>query len=171
MNRIEQSYLIAAPLEEVWSALTDPTVIKEWSGATATYAAQPDMEYSLWDGSIAGRILEVEPKKRLYKTWKPDTWTRDDSVVTFFLTPVKGGTRVDLVHENVQESDFEGTSEGWNQYYLGAIQRMFEPKRKPSLAKKSSSIKRRIKKSARVGAKAKSKTPKKKATRKPAKRK
>lgn len=171
MNRIEQSYLIAAPLEEVWSALTDPTVIKEWSGATATYAAQPDMEYSLWDGSIAGRILEVEPKKRLYKTWKPDTWTRDDSVVTFFLTPVKGGTRVDLVHENVQESDFEGTSEGWNQYYLGAIQRMFERNRKPSLAKKSSSIKRRIKKSARVGAKAKSKTPKKKATRKPAKRK
>ena len=93
MDRIEQSYLIAAPLEDVWAALTDPALIEKWSGANAKYVAQPNVEYSLWDGSIGGRILEVEHHKRLYKTWKPDNWARTDSVVTFLLSPARGGTR------------------------------------------------------------------------------
>lgn len=178
MNRIEQTYLIAAPLEEVWRALTDPEVIATWSGASASYTAEPNMEYSLWDGSIGGRILEVEPNKRLKKTWKPDNWQRDDSVVTFLLTPVAGGTRVDLLHENVEESDFEGTREGWDLYYLGAIKRMYEqagadsgrmpkkatPRAKPT-AKKTAPKKKNVAKK-QVAVKAKKATPKKKVAKK-----
>jgi uncharacterized protein YndB with AHSA1/START domain len=160
MDRIEQSYLIAAPLEDVWAALTDPALIEKWSGANAKYVAQPNVEYSLWDGSIGGRILEVEPHKRLYKTWKPDNWTRTDSVVTFLLSPARGGTRVDLVHENVEESDFEGTSEGWNVYYLGAIQRMFERKKPSSSPKKTAATKKKVRRVAKV--KVKSRKPLKK---------
>ena len=144
MDRIEQTYLIAAPLEDVWTALTDPALIKKWSGANAKYVAQPNVEYSLWDGSIAGTILEVEPHKRLHKTWKPENWTRTDSVVTFLLSPARGGTRIDLVHENVEESDFEGTSEGWNVYYLGAIQRMLERRKSSSSPKKSVAAKKKV---------------------------
>jgi uncharacterized protein YndB with AHSA1/START domain len=128
MKSIKQTYVVAAPVAEVWRALTEPDLIKAWSGAEAKFEPTVGVEYSLWDGSITGVILEVEPHKMLVQSWKPDDWNIDDSVVTFTLTPDGKATRIDLLHENVEEFDYAGTTEGWDQYYLGAIKRMFEAK-------------------------------------------
>ena len=139
MNDIKQSYEIPASPADVWRALTDPAVIREWSGANAYLVLQPGARYTLWDGDIGGEIVDVVPLQKLVQTWKPHDWTRMDSVVTFLLTPQGKGTRVDLLHVNVEESDYDGTTEGWDTYYLGAIKRMFEaraPKPKRAAAKK-----------------------------------
>ena len=128
MNKIEQTYLIPATLAQVWRALTDPKVIEEWSGADAEFEPTVGFAYALWDKSICGKIIEVMPRKKLVQSWKPTDWTIENSVVTFTLSSVAQGTRVDLFHENVEEFDFEGTTEGWDLYYLGAIKRMFEAK-------------------------------------------
>jgi uncharacterized protein YndB with AHSA1/START domain len=128
MNRIEQTYLIAASPDKVWRALTDPTVIEVWSDADAEFEPVVGAEYGLWDGSIVGEIVEVAPRKKLAQTWQPDSWERADSVVTFTLKAVGEKTRVDLLHENVEEWDYEGTRVGWDIYYLGAIKRMLEKK-------------------------------------------
>lgn len=151
MNRIEQSYIISAPLERVWQALTDPVLISQWSQAPATYNAEAGAPYSLWGGDIAGTIVEVVPGERLVQTWKPGNWTVEDSVVTFLLTPADGGTRVDLVHENVQDWDYDATNEGWDVYYLGVIKKMLEagapepraPAKKKAPAKKRAAVKKR----------------------------
>ena len=128
MNKIEQTYLINASPAQVWQALTEDVVIQKWSAAAAAFVPQAGMDYSLWDGTIVGKIVEVVTNKKLVQTWKPNDWTIDNSVVTFTLTPVGKKTRVDLLHENVEEFDYEGTSEGWDLYYLGAIKRMFDAK-------------------------------------------
>ncbi len=128
MNEIEQTYMIAASPTEVWHALTNPEIIEEWSGADAEFVPEVGAEYALWDGSIVGEIVEVVPGKKLVQTWQPDNWTIENSVVSFTLTAVGSKTRVDLVHENVEDFDYEGTTEGWNLYYLGAIKRMFDAK-------------------------------------------
>ena len=145
MNIIKQTYMIAAPTEDVWRALTDPRIIQEWSGAVAEFPLQVGATYSLWDGSIGGEILEVVPGERLVQTWKPADWTRQDSFVRFTLVPEEGTTRVDLVHENVEEADYEGTDEGWDIYYLGAIKRLLEapaPKKRSAPKKKAASKKK-----------------------------
>lgn len=126
MDRIEKTYLIAAPVEEVWRALTDPQVIAEWSHAPAEYIAEPGTTYSLWNGDIQGEILEVAPQERLVKTWQPANWATSDSKVTFFLVPQGDSTRVDLIHENVEAFDLADTDEGWDIYYLGVIKEMLE---------------------------------------------
>ncbi len=153
MNTIKQTYVIAATPEEVWRALTDPAIIREWSGAAAHYPLEVGAPYSLWDGDIVGEIVEIAPGERLIQTWKPTDWTRQDSVVRFTLVPEEGTTLVDLVHENVEESDYEGTTEGWDIYYLGAIKRMLEEhKAKPQ----ARAMARRPVKSAKVKAVGKS---------------
>ena len=161
MNDIKQSYVIAATPAQVWRALTEPRIIEEWSGARANYPLQVGAAYSLWDGTIGGEIVEFVPLQKLVQTWKPQDWVRGDSIVTFTLLPHESGTRVDLHHVNVEESDFDGTTEGWDIYYLGAIKRMFEeqePKRpaakkqaarkpaKGKAAKKSGAAKKAVKK-------------------------
>ena len=162
MDTIKQTYMINAAPAEVWRALTDPEVIELWSDADAEFEPVVGAEYALWDGSICGEIVEVVPRQKLVQTWQPDNWERDDSIVTFTLTPVGKKTRVDLLHENVEDSDYEGTSEGWDVYYLGAIKRLFSTK----LAKKV-----RNTKSAKETKSAKGKAAAKKASRKSAKKK
>jgi uncharacterized protein YndB with AHSA1/START domain len=168
MDRIEQTYVIEATPEQVWKALTDPEVIAEWSGAPAVFAAEPGSAYSLWDGQIGGSIVEVVPFERLVQTWKPSDWTVEDSVVTFSLSPSDGGTRVDLVHENVQDWDYAGTNEGWDIYYLGVIKKKLEqstPAKQAPAAKRAPAKKRTAskKRPAKKKAAAKKATTKKKA--------
>lgn len=172
MDRIEQTYLIDASPEQVWQALTDQGMISEWSGAPAVFTAEPGTQYSLWNGDIGGRIVEVVPQERLVQTWKPTSWTVDDSIVTFTLSPSDGGTRVDLIHENVDETDYEGTNEGWDIYYLGVIKKMLEapkPAPKKTAAKKAPAKKAAAKKKApakKVSSRAKKTVAKKKAKKK-----
>ncbi|MGB8643962.1 MAG: SRPBCC domain-containing protein [Anaerolineae bacterium] len=182
MPTIEQTYIIQSVPEDVWDALINPERIRVWSGATAEFKPEPGAEYWLWDGDIRGKVLEAEPHKRLTQTWKPRNWDVEDSVVTFVLTPTEEGTQVDLVHENVQDWDYDGTAEGWDIYYLGAIQRMIEgqSENRPAMTKKRAAAKKAApkknnppaaKKSA-TGAKttAKKVTPKKAAKKTPAKK-
>ncbi len=146
MSDIKQTYDIAAAPAEVWRALTDPRIIEEWSGARANFPLEVGAKYSLWDGSIVGEVVVIELNQRLAQTWKPQDWTRTDSVVTFTLTPRGNGTRIDLVHVNVEESDYDGTTEGWDAYYLGAIKRMFEasaPKPRRAAVKKKAAAKKK----------------------------
>jgi uncharacterized protein YndB with AHSA1/START domain len=167
MGDIKQTYVIAATPEEVWAALTEPEIIREWSGADAVFPLEPGAVYSLWDGSIGGEIVEIVPMQRLVQTWKPQDWVRQDSVVTFTLVPHPGGTQVDLFHQNVEEADFDGTDDGWDTYYLGAIGRMFnerKPAAKPAAVKKPAA-KAAVKKKTTVKAAPKKKKP---AVKKPA---
>ena len=127
MNRnIEQTYDIKASREDVWRALTDPKEMQEWSGANAYFIPQPGAMYTLWNGDITGKVLKAEPHALLCQTWQPKDWTRTDSVVTFMLGASKDGTKVVLLHENVEDADYDGTNEGWDIHYLGAIKKMLE---------------------------------------------
>lgn len=166
MKNIKQSYLIAASPADVWHALTDPELIEVWSGSDAVFEPTVGAEYELWDGGFCGKIIEAVPNKKLVQTWQPDYWETEDSVVTFKLTPVGGKTRVDLLHENVEASDYDGTKEGWELYYLGAIKQMLEernaiPAKKTKTAETTAAKKTAPKKSAS----AKQKTSKKKVRR------
>ena len=170
MNDIRQTYEIAATPAEVWRALTEPRIIEEWSEAKADFPLQVGAAYSLWDGSIGGKIVEFVPMEKLVQTWKPEDWARTDSIVTFTLLPNGGGTRVDLLHINVEESDFDGTTEGWDIYYLGAIKRMFESQ-KPKRAAAKKPTKKPAKSKAVKKSGATKKTVKKKTAAKKAKKK
>ena len=166
MNTIKQTYLINASPEKVWRALTEPEMIEQWSDADAEFEPRQGAEYALWDGSIVGEVVAVVPRKKLAMTWQPGHWTIEDSLVTFTLMPVGNQTRVDLLHEHVEEFDYAGTSAGWDLYYLGAIKRMFEKKIwNTKLTKKAKAAKGAKGKGAKKAKAAKEKSAAKKKTR------
>lgn len=143
MLEIEQRYFIKASPEEVWAALTDPALQAKWTGQPAQYEARVGGAYQLFDDYVTGEIVEADAPNRLAQTWKPNDWTIENSVVAFTLRAVRGGTEVDLVHENVQPEDYEGTAEGWNQFYIGAIKSMLEGgKVRVKAARKARSVKK-----------------------------
>jgi uncharacterized protein YndB with AHSA1/START domain len=125
MKDFKKYYIIPAPPEDVYLALTNPLTIQLWSGDAAEMVAEPDTEFSLWDGSISGRNIEFEPNKKIVQQWyfgdQPEK-----SIVTIKLHPDPHGTSVELRHTNIPDEDYNDIVEGWNNLYFGSLREFYE---------------------------------------------
>jgi uncharacterized protein YndB with AHSA1/START domain len=126
MKTYKKYYLIAAPPDQVYLALTVPTTLLLWTGEPAEMSTEEGREFSLWDGSIVGRNLAFEPGKKIVQQWyfgeQPE-----DSIVTLKLHPHKQGTSVELLHTNIPDEDYDNMVEGWNDSYFASLKEFYEP--------------------------------------------
>ena len=110
------------PPEKVWRAITHPELVSRWllpvtglsrePGAAFTFQTQP---MPGWDGTVACRMLEVEPGRMLRYSWVVGDMELD-TVVTFTLAPTETGTRLQLVQAGFrpdQKRNFGGARYGW----------------------------------------------------------
>lgn len=103
---------IAAPIERVFKALTDPAELTKWWGVEGQYRtthAEADLrEGGAWrssgvsaDGSeftVVGAYRRVEPPHHIEFTWNP-SWDSGETVVSYRLSALPdGGTRLTLRH-------------------------------------------------------------------------
>jgi uncharacterized protein YndB with AHSA1/START domain len=111
---VEKSVEIAASSQEVWRALTDPDMIRQWmDGAQVESTWLPDSDIT-FTGTMPnfnkkyhdrGTVLAVEPGKRLqYSHWSemarlPDL-PQNRTIFTFKLDPSDEKTRLTLLQEN-----------------------------------------------------------------------
>lgn len=122
---LRQVYHIKASPSDVWKMLIDPRKIQVWSGTPAVMKAAVGTEFSLWNGEIHGRNLEVLPERKLVQEWQEQDW-REPSQVTFLLKKKEQGiTTVELVHEGIPRERLQDIAKGWDEYYLGAIKQQF----------------------------------------------
>ena len=125
MKDYKKYYIVPAPPEEVYIALTNPNTLKLWTGEEAEMTTEPGSEFSLFDGSIMGKNLEFEEGKRIVQQWyfgdQPEA-----SIVTIKLHPHKQGTSAELRHTNIPEQDYEDIVEGWNEVYFGSLIEFYE---------------------------------------------
>ena len=114
---------IKAPPAEIWSALTDPDMIKRYFfGAdveTDWEEGSPIRFKGQWDGKSfedKGEILEVEPERRLsYTHWsglsgKPDK-PENYHHVTYQLEPKSDQTRVSIIQDGAESPEAQAASE------------------------------------------------------------
>ena len=128
MKDFKKYYIIPAPPEEVYLALTLPATIQLWSGDLAEMSDVPGSEFSLWDGSIVGKNLEFEPGKKIVQQWYfgDDPNESDKSIVTIKLHSDAQGTSVELKHINIPDDDYDDIVEGWNNIYFGSLREFYE---------------------------------------------
>ena len=120
--------------EKIWKTLTTAELIGRWLmandfelavGKQFTFRAKSMGD---WDGTVHCEVLEVLPNQKLVYSWRGGSATGGqipvlDSVVTWTLTPVDGGTRLRLVHSGFRspENDmaFNAMSPGWGHVMHG----------------------------------------------------
>ena len=124
MKDFKKYYLLSAPPDEVYKALTLPTTIELWTGEAAEMSTQSGDEFSLWDGSIVGKNLEFVPDKKIVQQWYFGEQSQA-SIVTLSLHPHKQGTSVELTHTNIPDEDYEDIVQGWNESYFGSLQEFY----------------------------------------------
>ena len=126
---IKMTRTINAPVDKVFDAWTDVAQVKRWFAPhpyevrEATVDVKPGGRYRLVvatddDGphTVTGEYLEVEPERRLVKTWLYEGPLGDDvtpSVVTVeFREVAPGVTEIKLTHAEIRSD--EGGREGWS---------------------------------------------------------
>lgn len=125
MKTVKQKYSIKAPIEKVWQALTDPSVIEEWGGGPAKMKDEEGFRFSLWGADIFGTNTKVVKNKQLVQDWYGGKWD-EPSIVTFNLKEENGKTEVELIHENIPDEEAKDIAKGWKTYYLGPLKELLE---------------------------------------------
>jgi len=125
MKDFKKYYLIAAPPDQVYLALTNEATFQLWSGDKADIQAYPGGEFSLWDGSIVGKFLELEPPVKIVQQWYFGEQT-EASIVLIKLHPHGEGTSAEVRHTNIPESDYQDIVGGWNDVFFASLQEFYE---------------------------------------------
>jgi uncharacterized protein YndB with AHSA1/START domain len=125
MKDFKKYYIIPAPPEDVYLALTNPYTIQLWSGEKAEMSTEVGSEFSLWDESIVGKNLEFEPNKKIVQQWYFGE-QEEESIVTIKLHPDSKGTSIELKHTNIPDQDYPEIVDGWNTVYFGSLQEFYE---------------------------------------------
>ena len=129
MKSLVLNFTINATIEQIWAALTQASEIEKWDGGpNVIMDDKMGTKFTLWDGSIFGTNIEVQPQKLLKQEWSVAAWA-NPSIVTFTLTPHRDQTTVFLDHQNIPDEDVKDIKSGWNDYYLGAIKTYLETKK------------------------------------------
>jgi uncharacterized protein YndB with AHSA1/START domain len=125
MKDFKKYYVIPAPPEDVYLALTNPNTIHLWTGEPAVMSTEAGSEFSLWDESIVGKNLEFIPDKKIVQQWYFGD-QEEESIVTIILHTHKHGTSLELKHTNIPDKDFQDIMEGWDESYFGALIDFYE---------------------------------------------
>jgi uncharacterized protein YndB with AHSA1/START domain len=117
--------------EVVWKTLVTPELMNRWLSMTPVgFEATPGKRFTYqttpageWDGVIQCEVREVIVNERLVYTWQGGHeanigyGSRLDTVVTWTLTRVEGGTRLRLVHSGFvrprNDTAFQNMFVGW----------------------------------------------------------
>ena len=116
---------IKASPAKVWAAITRPDQMIQWWGPDAGPTLRADVDvrpggrfsvvFRLLNGdehNPTGIYREVVPERKLVFTW--DLPGERDSLVTFLLKPIDGGTELTLHHEHLpDEAERESHEQGW----------------------------------------------------------
>ena len=83
--------------------------------------------FSLFDGHITGRILELVPGQRIVEAWRVVDWPAGVySIARFDMSAEGSGTRVTFDHVGFPEGLKEHLAIGWQQHYWDAMTKYFQ---------------------------------------------
>ena len=117
------------PPEKIWRALTQGALIQEWLmnndfqpvvGHRFSFRSTP---VPGWDGVINSEVLVIEPNSKLSYSWGT---MGTMSMVTWTLTPTKGGTHLRMEQtgfRSEQDAAYKGATYGWTKF-IGNMERV-----------------------------------------------
>ncbi len=116
---IAQSVLLPAPAAGLYATYLDPALHAAVTGAPVTIGAEPGALFRAFDGQLSGATLYVVAPRLIVQSWRSSNFLDgdpDSTLVLSFAQEDQGG-RIDLVHIDVPEQDYQGVTEGWEKYY------------------------------------------------------
>lgn len=125
MKEFKKYYILDAPPEDVYNAITNPIALKLWTHEDAEMSTEPGSEFSIMGGSIVGKNIAFEENKSIIQQWYFGEEEEAPSIVTIKLHQHPEGTSVELRHTNIPDEAYDDITEGWSSAYFGNLQEFF----------------------------------------------
>jgi uncharacterized protein YndB with AHSA1/START domain len=132
---IHQEALIDATPLDVFAYLTDGEMFAAATGMPARLEPTAGSAFSLFDGRVEGRQVELVTGERVVQAWRfgdahPDAWDPGVySIVRFTLTAEGGRTRFVIDHDAVPARWHEHLEAGYPLFYQEPMARWFAARR------------------------------------------
>ena len=134
-TQLRQTYvrLVAADIEDVWRALTDPDEVQQYADNVVESTWMPGEPLRYRDGDdvvvIEGTVIDVDAPHRLVHTFAytahADAAARGEAptTVTWSLEPGDEGTHVSIVHDGFVErsATWRNVEDSWEQLLDGLV--------------------------------------------------
>ena len=121
-KNIKQTVTFKATPHEIYEALMDSRKHSKFTEGKATISKKVGGKFSISDGYIEGTNLDLVPDEKIAQSWRASDWQEGHySKVTFKLSKVERGTRLDFTQTGVPGDQYEDISQGWKDYYWGPM--------------------------------------------------
>lgn len=125
MSVLEQEYEVAAPIEQVWQALTDPEQMSIWTGEVAQSTPAVGGNFSLWGGDIHGTYTRLNPYELIEQDWYGHDNPSWKYRVQFSLSTAEHGTKVHMTYSGDIVDEKKDITD-WRDYYFDPIKKLLE---------------------------------------------
>jgi activator of HSP90 ATPase len=115
---IRQTVTFHATPHAVYEALMDSRKHARFTQSPARISRKVGGEISAHGGYISGTNLDLAPDQKIVQAWHASEWPEGHmSKVTFKLTAVPGGTRLNFTHSGVPDPFVDDIRQGWIDSY------------------------------------------------------
>jgi activator of HSP90 ATPase len=128
---IHQEAFVAAAPHQVFELLTNGSLFGAATGQPAEITDREGDSFSLFDGRVEGRQIELVPGQRVVQAWRfgpahPSPWEPGIySTVRFTLEPAGDTTRLVIDHTGIPAEWIEHISVGYRSFYQDPIAKYF----------------------------------------------
>ena len=127
---IHQEIDFNASPQRVYEALLDAKQFTAFSGMPAQINRDVGGAFSLFDGHIVGRNVELVPNKRIVQAWRTVDWPEGAYSIARFELNVQGsGTHLIFDHIGFPEGLRNHLADGWQGHYWSRLQKYFQQTR------------------------------------------
>jgi activator of HSP90 ATPase len=120
-STIYKTVVLPASAAELYAMYMDPTVHAAFTGASARISEDAGSLFEAFGGLLKGRTLQVVKPRLVIQSWRSVNFANDDpdsTLIIMFTEEEDTAGRIDLVHLDVPEGDYQGVSGGWESRYF-----------------------------------------------------
>jgi activator of HSP90 ATPase len=116
---ITDAVVLPAAAEKLFEMYLDPVQHAAFTGKPVTIGAEQGASFEAFDGMLTGTILHVIRPRLVVQSWRSCMFHAEnpDSTLILTFTTEQNEGRIDLVHLDVPEHDYDGVVAGWKKFY------------------------------------------------------
>ena len=128
VRNLRQTVTIRAPPKLVYDTLVRASEHAKFTGAAARLEAKVGGRFELWDGSLTGVVVELDPGRRIVLAWRSTEWPPGHySIADFGLRASRGGTKLEFSQYGIPSDDYDDIAGGWKTFYWDPLKEYLEP--------------------------------------------
>ena len=120
-STIFKTVVLPAPAATLYDMYMDPEEHGAFTGAPAKISEVAGSPFEAFGGLLLGTTLQIVKSRLIVQSWRSVNFAEDDpdSTLIISFTPEEDDEgRIDLVHLDVPEEDYQGVAGGWESRYF-----------------------------------------------------